>query len=243
MEGLIAGGLAVFIGAFVQGCLGFGFGMIALPILLLFFAATTIVPLIGMLGMINTTYMLYRCRHDVRPRLVLGLSAGAAVGLPIGVAVLKTLDGPPIKIFVGVLMIVLALILLSGWQRPVKRLRWAVPGAGFLSGFLGGSTSVADPPLILFLANQATPKNEFRATMVAYFTLMAVYALVVFYLNKLVTRDVMQIWLQFAPVMVLGTLAGVQIGDRIQEALFRRLVMICAALLGALLVVVNALQL
>lgn len=243
MEQLIAGGLAVFIGGFVQGCIGFGFGMISLPILLFFFAASTIVPLIAMLGIVNNLYVLYHCRHDVRPWLVLGLWAGAALGMPLGVLFLKTLDGPAIKVFVGALMVVLAAIMISGWQRPVKRLGPAAPPVGMLSGFFGGSTSLAGPPVILFLANQSVPKNQFRATLVAYFAGLAVYALIVFRLNGMLSIDLVKIWLGYLPLIVLGTIAGVRLGDRIPEPRFARLVIICAGFMGVLLVVANALKL
>ena len=243
MEQFIAGGIAVFIGGFVQGCIGFGFGMIGLPILLFFFAASIIVPLIAMLGIVNNLYVLYHCRRDVRPWLVLGLWAGAAIGMPPGVFFLKTLDGPAIKIFVGVLMVILAAIMISGWQRPVKQLGRAAPPVGILSGFLGGSTSLAGPPVILFLANQSIPKNQFRATLVAYFAGLAVYAIFMFYLNDLLVRDHLKMWLVYLPLVFLGTATGVRLGDRIPETPFRRLVMLCAGAMGLLLVIVNALKL
>ena len=243
MDQLIAGGLAVFIGGFVQGCIGFGFGMIGLPILLFFFAASLIVPLIAMLGIVNNLYVLYHCRHDVRPGIVLGLWAGAALGMPLGAYFLRTLDGPVIKIFVGVLMVILAAIMISGWQRPVKHLRTAIPPIGMFSGFLGGSTSLAGPPVVLFLANQAISKNQFRATLVAYFAGLALYAMLVFYLNSMLTLEHVRIWVGYLPLIILGTVTGVYLGDRIPETPFRRLVMLCAGAMGLLLVVVNAMKL
>ena len=49
---IAVGVAAVFAGACVQGCLGFGFGMVVVPVLLMYYPATTVIPLAVTMGMV-----------------------------------------------------------------------------------------------------------------------------------------------------------------------------------------------
>ena len=231
--------VAVLAAGFVQGATGFGFSIVAVPVFMLFLAPSTTVPVMSMLSLVNAIYMVIQCRAHLQPRLVLPLIAGAMIGQPIGIYFLTRLEGPWMKILVGAFMMMFSLVLLSGWRRPIRNQRVALPVVGVLSGFLGGSSSLSGPPVVLFLANQDTPKETFRANLVGYFTLLGLMAQMQFAVHGLTTRTVLTYSLAFLPLLMVSTVVGHRASDRIDERLFSRLSMSCAAVMGAILVTVN----
>ncbi len=231
--------VAVLAAGFVQGATGFGFSIVAVPVFMLFLPPITAVPVMSMLSFVNAVYMVIQCRAHLKPRLVLPLIAGAMIGQPIGIYFLTRLEGPWMKIFVGAFMTMFALVLLAGWRRPIRNQRIALPFVGILSGFLGGSSSLSGPPVVLFLASQDTPKDTFRANLVGYFSLLGLMAQTQFAFHGMTTRTVLGYSAAFMPLLMVSTVAGHRASGRIDERLFNRLSMSCAAVMGAILVVVN----
>jgi len=163
------------------------------------------------------------------------------VGVPIGVQALTTLDGPLFKMLVGGLMVLCSLALMSGWRIHIKNERVALYLTGFVSGVMNGSTSLSGPPVILFLSNQDTPKDVFRASIVAYFALVGVVAVAVFSYRTLITREVLGYTAAFAPAMAVGAYLGMSVSHKISEARFKQVAMGCAAVMGAILLIRNLL--
>lgn len=236
---LIIGALAVFLGGWVQGCIGFGFAIVVAPFLLMHLPPTTVVPMICMLSLLNTSTAALHSRKHLVPGLVLPLVMGGLLGLPAGVALLTRLDGPLLKTLIGIMLVVMATALLMGWSRPVQKQRAALFFVGIVSGFLSGSTSLTGPPVILFLSSQNTPKDVFRANILAYFALASTGALSLFLLNGLLTRETVLSAALYAPIILVASYAGTKSSAYVSEAAFKRLAMGCAAVMGAVLVAQN----
>ena len=229
-----------FLGGMIQGCMGFGLALVAVPPLLMVLPATTVVPTLVMLSLINTSAMSWQLRADVQRNLTLPLVVGAALGLPLGIYLLKTFEGPAFKAGVGIFILVLAAVLLSGWSRPLRNPHWALYPVGFVGGFLGGSISISGPPVILFLTSQDTPKNIFRANLAAYFSLSGALATLGFAVAGVLTRDVLIYSAAIVPVALMGTYTGVKLSTRVSQEAFRRLTLHCAIVMGLVLFIRSA---
>lgn len=232
----IVGSLAVFAAGYVQGCAGFGFSMVAVPPMMMVMPPTTVVPILCLLSMLNSAYLALHYRRHILPRLVGPLIAGGLVGIPAGMLLLTRLSGPGFKILCGTLIVAVAIALFTGWRHPIQKRVLALCSMGVLSGALNASMSLSGPPVILFLASQDTPRDVFRANLVAYFTLINALAIPAFIAWGLVTREVMLDTLAFVPILIPATLLGARMGGRIPEKSFQKLAMVCVAILGALLI-------
>ncbi len=240
---LAVGAVLVLAGAVVQGCLGFGFGMVVVPVLLLMFPAVEVIPMTVLLSLIISLPMGLHARRYVHAGLLGPLVAGALVGFPVGMYVLRSFDGPGFKIGIGAFMVLLAAVMLSGWKRPMKNQHLALVPVGILSGILHGSISISGPPIILFLVNQETDKNRFRANILLYFSVIGTISTAIWIYMGAFT-DVM--WTRtgwYAGVVALGAIIGARLSQRVSQELFRRLTLMCAAVMGAVLVAQNVMKL
>ena len=161
MTGTLVGLGAFFLAGLIQGCTGFGSALVAAPCLLMYFEPTFVVPVITLMSLTNTSLVAFHARRHILPGLVGPLALGGVVGSPIGITLLVVLNPDWLKVGVAAFVVAFALVLLSGWSKPIQNPKWSLLPIGLVSGILGGTTGISGPPVILFLANQGTPKEVF----------------------------------------------------------------------------------
>lgn len=233
----------MLLGGAVQGCVGFGFGMIALTPLLFLMSPREAVPTLMILSMLNTVPIAASNRDKIRFSIVAPLLAGSVLGVPLGIAAIMYLDGPVFRALVGLVLLVFAIVLVMGWSYPLPRPQLASVPIGFVSGVMTGSTSMGGPPVILFLANQAVPRDVFRTNIVTYFSCTNVLSISMVASQGLITTSLLTQTALFAPLLLAGTYVGSRISHGTSEQRFRTITLACAAAMGMVLVVRNGFDL
>jgi len=236
---LLIGASILLLGGVVQGCAGFGLALTTVPVLMLILPHTQVPPILVVLGLINNLIVLFETRAAVNARLVWPLIVGGAACLPLGAWLLTSLNAATFKIGVGVVVLLAAGALLWGLKLAIAP-RWhSLLPVGMLSGLLGGSTSLSGPPVILFFANEGKGKQHFRGNLIAYFTLLNVGSIAVFWAFGLLKREV---WLSCAVYLIpllIGTFIGMWVARRVNERVFRRIVLALIAAIGLALIASN----
>ena len=235
----IVGATALFAAGLAQGCLGFGMALVATPLLLFVLAPETVVPTLFLLSTLNTLFVAYDARRHVRLGIVGPLFVGAALGFPLGVAVLKLLDAVVLKVFVGVLVTAIACLMLSGVRKPLPGEKWTLPVVGAVSGFLGASTTFSGPPVFLFLANQGVSREAFRANVVCYLLSINCYGVAVLALSRVLVLPTVGFTLALVPVMLVGTYLGIRLSRHVAEGPFRTAARVLTACAGISLAITN----
>jgi uncharacterized membrane protein YfcA len=171
---LIVGGLAVFVGAIVQGGVGFGLGLVAAPVLTML--APDLMP--GAIQVVNMILPLFTLgtewrRVDWRGLgfAVLGRLPGSIIGAVIVVYVSIYIR----SILVAVM--VLIAVALTARSMSVPRNGVTITSAGFVSGVTGTATGIGGPPIALVYQNAKGP--QIRATLAMFFLLSAAQSLVI----------------------------------------------------------------
>jgi uncharacterized membrane protein YfcA len=136
--------IATFLGALVAGLSGFAFGLVAASVWLYILTPLQTATLIVAFGLIVQGYAVWKLRHALDWRRLWPFVAGAAAGVPAGVAVLTWASPAYVRAGVGVLLVLYSLY--AGFRPAVKPIA-AGPAAdiavGFLNGALAGLTGLA----------------------------------------------------------------------------------------------------
>ncbi|CAB4362322.1 unannotated protein [freshwater metagenome] len=229
---LIVVGLAVAVAAFVQVIAGFGFGLLAMPIMTLAIPVEKAVVVSTLLSAITTSWQSWFMRKDADPALVKRLTISAYLGMPLGIAVLELAADGTLKIALGVAVLVATLMLAARLD-----LRHAGPGvdmaAGFISGVLSTSLSTNGPPLVFDLQARHLEAARFRATISAVFALCNVGAIALFAFRGKLTQGGLHAALVALPAWALGQLVGWPIRKHMHGQRFRVLVLALLGLAGA----------
>jgi uncharacterized membrane protein YfcA len=224
--------LIIFSASMVSSLCGFGFALVAVPFLLMIYQPTTVVPMITILGLILDISIILDARKWVNWSKIKFLMATGIIGMVLGVMALKYFEMSSIRIYIGVLLTGFSVASLTGFQRKIENEKVGYAIVGLLSGFLGGSTSIAGPPVVLFLNNQGTSKQEFRANMIAF--LLAIYCVTipVYYLNSLLSFSTLVSSVYLVPSVLVGAFVGTKLSYRVDEALFRKIVLVIVSIAG-----------
>lgn len=213
--------LIILAAGLIQGLTGFGFGLIAVPMLLLFLPPKTVVPVVTVLGLLITTIMLVKLKYRVEWKRIRFLAIAGIIGMPLGTYLLVAVSGDMLKVAIGIVVASFGVLSLAGFRREIKSEGIASALVGFASGVIKGSTSMPGPPAVLFLANQDCKKHAFQANLVAYFTILGLATLPFFIACNLMTRQVLLYSALFLPVTFLGAMGGMRLTACIKEGPFR----------------------
>jgi uncharacterized protein len=234
---IIIGMLIFLLAGFTQGLTGFGFALVAVPLLSLFVSPKTVVPIVVVLDLFILIWLTYRNRKFVELKRILPLLITGIIGLPIGTYILISLNSNLLKILVGVIIALFAMALLIGFEMKIKHELRALLPLGIISGMLAGSVKMSGPPVILFLENQHTDKRHFRADLITYFTLLSIFTIPVFYFSGLITNDVITYATYFVIPMILGAFIGIKFVNKLDEKLFRKIVLVLVTIVGIIAII------
>jgi len=170
--------LAVLLGAALQSATGFGFALVAAPILFALLGPQEAVSAGVLLALLlnGLTLVTERRRPAVLWRAAGALVAWSLPGLALGALALRELPERPLSALVA--LAVLAALALrvrsrSRGRAPSPR-RWHGPVAGVASGALATSTSLSGPPLVFCLLARGAAPAAMRDTLAAIFVAEAV---------------------------------------------------------------------
>ncbi|MBR2817802.1 MAG: sulfite exporter TauE/SafE family protein [Reyranella sp.] len=232
---VVAGALAA---GFVNGLSGTGYALVALGFWLQAMSPVTAAPLTALSSVAGHIQSLPRIWSGVQwPRLWPFLLAGA-IGVPLGTMFLGDLRPQPLKIGVGILLIVY-----SAWMAFVRRPpivtgggRTADAFVGLLGGVMGGMASLSGPAPTIWAQLRGYSKNEQRGINQPFNMTVLVLALASAGIAGYLDRTFF-VW---AAITVPSTLIGARIGlalyGRINDVQFRRILLALLAFSGATLI-------
>jgi len=162
---MLLAALAVAAGTALQSATGFGFSLIAAPLV---FAAVEPAQAVGLMILLGTevnalTLVGERRRPQPEVRESVAILAASLPGAVLGVAVLRALDPVALQFAVtaGVIGTLAARRLAAGRHTPF----WGAPIAGLFAGGLTTSTTTSGPPLIVYLLGRDLTPVQMRDTL------------------------------------------------------------------------------
>tara|TARA_A100001037_G_scaffold292527_1_gene307973 strand:+ start:2167 stop:2898 length:732 start_codon:yes stop_codon:yes gene_type:complete len=215
----VSGTLAI--AASIQGVAGFGFMLIAAAGLIQLYPAQLVVPGLALVYIPLGIAQTFQVRRQVDVPLLRAWMLSALFGLLPGTLILTAVDSLTMKRGIGVVMMILAILLRVRPGEPVASERFARFGAGLLSGALGASTSVAGPPIVLFGIKQRWEVEPFRASLLAYFTVLSAVIVLLQHQFGLVTVET-AVWAAGGlPGIVVGFVVANLMRDKVSDGHFR----------------------
>ena len=223
MTTVILGGLGIVsVAALLGGMTGFGFNIVATPLLLVLgVAPSTAIAVTLTIALATRVQVVYRLRQFIRWPRAVPLTAASLPGLVVGAGVGAALDPHYLRIGTGVLVKIAAPIMTL--TRPSAQrgspARYVV--SGFAGGALATTTSLYGIPPALGLSADATDQRSFIADLAVYFVLSNVVGLSILLVRDgvhLVHLGLLAWWL---PCALAANWVGTVLAPRIDPARFR----------------------
>ncbi len=232
--GLLAAFLVIILAAAVSGLIGFGLAVVGVPLLLIFFEPAEVVVLIALISLFTNAVIVQDSWREVEVRSVLSLMPWAVIGLVLGTEILRSANPDYIRLGVGVIVVLSAVLLLRDVALRSIEGRWGTVLAGASSGALATSTGIAGPPIVLLFAARGLPKASFRASNAAYFLVLSVAIIVTLFARGIVETPELWIAAALVPAAFIGKTLGTALVKRLSNEAFRRITLTVVLLTGVL---------
>ncbi len=225
---------ALFLGAVVQGSLGFGMVLVAFPVLVITEPAllpqTTLI-----VGVPMIISLAWRHRGQAVWRDVGLITAGRLPGIAIAVGILSVASARAIGLMAGAT--VLGAVALSFWAPAVPKTTRNLLSAGVISSVFGTAVSIGGPPLALLFQHEAGP--QLRSTMTSIMVFGAPMSLSILALTGKVDAVDVRTGLALAPFSVMGSYSSRWVIPHVDARLRPIILSICA--IGAIIAIVRLL--
>lgn len=169
--------IVVALSAWIQGSVGFGYALVAAPLLALVAPELVPGPIIFSSMLLSLASGLREHQSIDRRGVTLAL-VGRVPGVALGAAALAWLATDTMNVVFGAVVLLGVVLSVSGLRLPLTTR--TLVGTGFLSGAMGTMTSIGGPPIALVYQHAEGP--TLRATLNTYFalgSLMSIPALAV----------------------------------------------------------------
>jgi hypothetical protein len=223
---VIAAGIAIaFLAAACYAVTGFGFALVMTPLLAVTWDVKSAVATSVVLSTIALLPLLIEVRAHVPLSRASVLVIGSFAGIPIGVLILQALNADALQVLVASTVIIATLLL---YFRPtVEGARDSATrqlATGFVSGVVGGSTSMGGPPIVLYLLGREREVTAFRATLLAFFLPGSILQIALFAGVGRISSDVLLMVGAALPAVLAGLLAGTWLRRHVRQERFSAVV-------------------
>ncbi len=225
----------LFIAALANTTFGFGFPLIAVPLLSMMLDVQEAAPLVIVTTVIVAIFILIREWRLVDFVSLKRLVPSALFGIPFGIWFITSIPEQLVARTLGTILIGYGLYrLLSRVNLEKISTRWAY-FFGFVGGMLGSSCGISGPPVVLYGSFRQWEQRRFRATIQAFLLMAGLLIAVSHAMSNMWDAVMWQRSFWAIPVLALSTVLGNIIAGYVPANKFNRVIFVVFIVLGTLL--------
>ena len=217
--------VAIFLalGLALQGAVGFGCGLFAVPMMLWSGVPLPVAIAVVLAGVFwQTAWNTWQYREHVPWQLTWKMLALRAIGMPVGVWLLGLLaeqSQSRVKVIVGLILLA---VLAVQWGLKVRPSQHVTPGwtalAGVTSGFMAGLLGMGGPPVVLWVMAHDWRGKRARAFLWATFLqLMPLQITLVLWKFGQPVAEGLAVGAAMLPVSIAASTVGLKLGERLSR--------------------------
>ncbi len=230
--------VSVLSGALVSGLAGFAFSAVAAALLTHWVAPIAFVPLLLACSITTQLFSIAKLRRMIEWRRCAPFVLGGLVGIPLGAALLRDTDPHRFGVWFGAFLVAYGAFMLLKPRLVVRRGNYLVDAAcGVLGGITAGAIAFPGAAPTIWCGLRGLPKDVQRGIVQPFILTIQVATLVYFSRLGFLTSATIASYVVCAPAVLFGTWLGLGLFDRIDDAAFRRVVLIFLIVSGASLLV------
>jgi len=230
--------VAAFAGGLVSGVSGFAMGLVVSGVWLHIITPGQNALLIVLCGLVTQGSGIWRVRHSIEWRRVLPFIIGGAIGVPVGTALLNMIDQTTLRVTMGVLLILYSTYMLA---RPALTVAHGSVGAdsavGVVNGLIGGLTGLGGIAVTIWCQLRGGPKDAQRAIFQPVMFATFVMSAITFAFAGAYTMESMGLYALALPALGAGLWCGINLYGKLDDAAFRRVILILLLASGVSLIV------
>jgi uncharacterized membrane protein YfcA len=240
MDGTVLGLylIATLVGGMSTGIAGFAMGLVVSGIWLHILTPIQTAALIAGYALLAQSYSIWKLRQAMDWRKVAPFIIGGAVGVPIGALLLTYINPAHLRTGVGVLLVLYSIYSLA--KPAFKPVQAGVPadlGIGFLNGLLGGMTGLGGIVVTIWVQLRGWPKHVQRIVFQPVILAAQAMTAISLALAGAYTAETIKLYLYGLPALAAGIWIGLKLYGKLDDAAFRKVILLLLLVAGLSLVV------
>ena len=229
---------AAFFGGLTSGLSGFAMGLVVSGVWLHIIAPDQNALLIVLCGLVTQGSGIWRVRHAIKWRSVAPFIIGGTLGVPAGTALLTTVNPNTLRLSMGVLLVIYSLYsLIRPALKPVQGGAPADLGVGVANGLIGGLTGLGGIAVTVWCQLRGGPKDAQRAIFQPVMFATFVMSAISFAVARAFTVETLKLYALALPVLIAGIWSGLRLYGKLDDAAFRRTILLLLLVSGVALIV------
>ena len=229
---------AAFFGGLTSGLSGFAMGLVVSGVWLHIIAPDQNALLIVLCGLVTQGSGIWRVRHAIKWRSVAPFIIGGTLGVPAGTALLTTVNPNTLRLSMGVLLVIYSLYsLIRPALKPVQGGAPADFGVGVANGLIGGLTGLGGIAVTVWCQLRGGPKDAQRAIFQPVMFATFVMSAISFAVARAFTVETLKLYAIALPVLIAGIWSGLRLYGKLDDAAFRRTILLLLLVSGVALIV------
>ena len=228
---------ATFFAALVAGVTGFAFALIAAAAWLHVMTPAQAAALTVSYALLVQGYGAWKLRHAFDLTRVWPFVLGGAPGAALGALVLRWTHPSYMRVGIAGFLVLYSLYGLARPElKPVRAGAAADTFVGFFSGMLGAMAGFPGILVVIWCTLRGWPRDVQRAVFQPAAVALVTMSAIALVATGTIGRHTMEMFLIGLPALALGTWAGFKVYGTLDEARFRRIVLILLLLSGLSLI-------
>lgn len=233
MTELILISLGWFAGGFINGVVGFGAAIIAMPLITPFIDFSIAVPSCTLIVLTLNFQVGWTFRKYIEWEYVRGIFIGAIPGVVLSIFVLEYVSERYLKAGMGAFITCYAV-----WGLCMDRGGVQIIGkawgylAGMLSSALGMAFGFNGPPLAAYIAYSGCPEKAVKGILGAGFIITGVFIVGAKALDGQMTSTVLVTYAVATPAVIAGSKLGIWLSASFNEKSYRKILFLGLAVMG-----------
>ena len=200
--------LVVIFSGFLRGFIGFGSGLLMIPILSYFYSPVFAMVFNIVIEIPATIYLTFVGIKKANLKKITPMMATMMLTIPFGTIFLVSVDEQIIKTLMSILLIFFVILIGSGWRIKSKITKYVLVLGGAISGLMQGATGMGGPPYVTVLLSKNDSDEVARANILVITSGLVISAIMSLYYFGLFTKDILFTGAITAPVYVFATYIG-----------------------------------
>lgn len=220
--------IAVFLGAFVSGLAGFAFSAVAGALLLHVLPPLEAIPMMMACSIAVQATNLWALRSSIAWKDSSTLVIGGVLGAPLATWLLHNIDAHILKDAFGALIALYAAYMLlrpqlthlnhMSWNRNIV--------VGFGGGLVGGLTAMPGALPTIWCDLNGVPKTQQRALVQPFIAVMQIFSLILMLSQRQLSFNILKDFACSLPALAAGVALGIFAFRKVQDATFRRVILL-----------------
>ncbi len=224
--------IIIIFSGFIRGFLGFGSGLITIPILSFLYSPIFAVVFNIIIEIPTTIYLTFIGLKNCKFREISLMFISMMLMIPIGTIFLISVEEQIIKILMSILVIFFVILIASGWRLKSKITKFVLVIGGIVSGLMQGSTGMGGPPFATILLSKGDNDKITRGNILIMSSGIVISTLISMYFFNLFSFELLITGVLASPIYIMASYIGSIFFNTSGKKYFRNISLFALGIIG-----------